>query len=46
MDDLLQVRGFWMLSAHRQREDHNDLHRWHNNTLILTSGGVDREEGF
>src|ERR1700757_167168 len=19
----------WMLSAHRQREDHSDLHRWH-----------------
>ena len=26
-----KLGGFWMLSAHRQREDHNDLHRWHNN---------------
>lgn len=22
-----------MLSAHRQREDHSDLHRWHNNNF-------------
>jgi hypothetical protein len=33
MDDLLQFRGLiWNVSAHRQREDHNDLHRWHNTT--------------
>ena len=26
-----------MLSAHRQREDHNDLHRWHNNNFLFHS---------
>jgi hypothetical protein len=44
MDDLLQESsGDWMLSAHRQREDHSDLHRWHNNPFILASRSVERE---
>jgi hypothetical protein len=34
-------KGIWMLSAHRQREDHSDLHRWHNNASILTSRSVE-----
>jgi hypothetical protein len=35
--DLLQrfSKGIWMLSAHRQREDHSDLHRWHNNVFYF-----------